>query len=217
MVIGLVVPVLSNFKGLAELMASVDEEVNLQVIPNWRENYSVAASWNLGISKLIGAGVERAIIVNDDVVFHSGTMSKLVNALDDYEADLVSCVASDTGQHGLHEDGFPDYCCYAIKPAEFVEKFGHFDQNFRQAYFEDNDMHYRMHLSGGKMGLLLDARVDHEGSVTQFPEGRDSEQRVVSHHTFRMNREYYIGKWGGPPGSELNTTPFKTGGDLRTW
>lgn len=211
--VGLVVPVLSNFRGFAELMASVDVPVVTHIIPNWRENKSVAESWNEGLDEL--GGMRVVIVVNDDVVFYPGTMEKL--ALAALDADLVSAVASDTGQEGLHTDGFPDYCCYAVKPGDFVRKFGWFDENFKQAYFEDNDMHHRIRVSGGLTGMLLDGRIEHAGSSTQFPDPTDKEVRVVSHQRFELNRDYYVAKWGGRPGEETYTTPYNRGGRLSDW
>ena len=48
---GLVVPTLTNFTGLAELFASVDRPVQPFVIPNWRENNCVAASWKANLAR----------------------------------------------------------------------------------------------------------------------------------------------------------------------
>lgn len=212
--VALAVPVMSNFKGFTELMASVDIAIKPTVIDNWTENRGVAKAWNKAIADNMSE--EVLIIANDDVVFWPGTLRKLVLAA--YYVDLVSVVGSETGQYGLHYEGFPDYCCYAIKPKEFVEKFGTFDENFRPAYFEDNDMHYRMKLAGGESAMLLDARVTHVGSVTQNMGGDGNlDPRVVSHEQFVLNREYYIAKWGGEPGNERFKTPYNFDMSYKEW
>lgn len=213
--IGLVVPVLNNFTGFAQLINSVDERVQPIVLDNWNGNRGVAASWNEGIRR--GWHNEALIIVNDDVAFYPGTIEKLAYSIRSHkDVDLISAIESDTGETGLHYDGKPDFCCFVIRPIEFVDKFGWFDENFTPAYFEDNDMHYRIIAGGGTDALRLDARVSHGGSVTQFKgKGRDSEDRVVSHERFRLNRMYYVGKWGGPPGEEIFTTPFNRGGSIK--
>lgn len=209
--VGLVVPVLSNFTGFAQLMNSVDRPITPIVLDNWNGNRGVAASWNEGIRR--GANLDVLIICNDDVAFWPGTIDKLVEGLQDHE--LVSVVATDTGQTGYLEDEKPDFCCFAIGP-KFTDTFGWFDENFKPAYFEDNDMYYRLKLAGAYTALRLDARVDHGGSVTQFS-AKNDEGRVVSHHQFRLNREYYTAKWGGVPGEEKHDTPFGRGGSIKEW
>jgi GT2 family glycosyltransferase len=200
--IGLVGPVIVNFKGFTELIKSVDRPVTPYIMDNWTENHGVSKGWNEGIWR--GITQDVLIIANDDVIFHPGTIDKLVESA--YDVDLVSVVATDTGQEGLHFEGFPDFCCYAIRPRDFVEKFGWFDENFSPAYFEDNDMHYRIKLAGGKSAMRLDAQVDHGGSTTQFWHGED--KRVVSHNMFESNRNYFVRKWGGRPREEIFTRPF---------
>lgn len=211
--VGLVVPVLSNFQGFTTLMSSVDIPVKPFVAQNWIEGNSVAHSWNLGIDALRDCDV--VVVSNDDVTFFPGTLQKLVDYAQDY--DLVSVVGSDTGQSGYHNEGFPDFCCFAIKPVEFTNRFGTFDENFYPAYFEDNDMHRRIKLMGGEAGMILDARVDHIGSFTQFKHGTDRENRVVSHEQFLRNRRYYEAKWGGEPGQERFDTPFNYGFGANLW
>lgn len=211
--IGLVVPVLNNFTGFAQLINSVDVPVKPIVLDNWNGNRGVAASWNEGIRR--GWDQERLIICNDDVSFYPGTIEKIVEG---NEYDLISVVASDTGQSGYWIEGKPDFCCFAISPIRFVDKFGWFDENFTPGYFEDNDMYYRIKVGSGRAAMKLDARVDHGGSVTQFKgKGQESEDRVVSHERFRLNRDYYMAKWGGEPGNERYTTPFNRGGSIKDW
>lgn len=213
MEIGLVVPVLSNFTGFAQLINSVDVPIKPIVLDNWNGNRGVAASWNEGIRR--GWDQEVLFIVNDDVAFYPGTIEKIAEHICAERADLISAVESDTGQTGLHFEGKPDFCCFAIRPIEFVNTFGWFDENYRLGYFEDNDMHYRIELAG-RDALCMDARVSHGGSVTQFS-AKNEEGRVVSHEQFRANRDYYGRKWGGLPGEETYTTPFDGGGSIKDW
>jgi GT2 family glycosyltransferase len=91
-----------------------------------------------------------------------------------------------------------------VKPEEFIQKFGLFDEGFSPAYFEDNDMHYRIKISGGSAYARTDAGFYHHGSVTQNWGG----QRVVSHEMFRSNQAYYEFKWGGRPGQEVYDRPW---------
>lgn len=202
MAIGLIVPVLNNFKGFTELIESVDIDIRPIIIDNWNDNLGVSIGWNMGVAKAIELGLDTVAIVNDDVVLAPGTLDKLVES--SVDCDLVSGVNHDDTGAGLFYDGFPDYSCFVIKPREFVEKFGLFDETFTPAYFEDNDMHYRIKVAGGKSALRLDARIYHKGSVTQF----SMHGGVVTSPMFEENRAYYISKWGGQPREERFTTPF---------
>ena len=201
--IGMVVPVMVNFKGFTELMRSVDIPVKPIVLDNWVNNVGVSKSWNWGLTH--AQDCEALFIVNDDVTFAPGAMSKMLDAIQDF--DLVSAIGGDHDQTGVHEiidNGSPDYAAFVIKPEEFLDKFGLFDENFTPAYFEDNDMRYRIKVSGGRQGIVLDARMYHYGSYTQNHDG----QRVVSHQMFEANRDYYVRKWGGTPGEETYINPF---------
>lgn len=200
--VGLIVPVMKNFTGFATLMASVDYPVRPYIIDNWTENHGVPKGWNMGIDRAIANDEDVVIISNDDVTFWPGTIAKLVREM--WTADLASVVSTDTGKTGFMAADFPDFACFAIKPREFIDKFGYFDEHFSPAYFEDNDMTYRVKLAGGVQGLILDARVDHAGSVTQNMDGP-----VVTSPMFEANRAYYAGKWGGVPGQETYEAPFR--------
>lgn len=200
--VGLVVPVMKNFKGFTRLMASVDHPITPYVINNWDYNSGVAKGWNAGIQWAMGE--EVLIICNDDVIFHPRTIYKLTRLMYSREdIDLCSVVATDTGKQDFHQADFPDFACYAIRPESFVNKFGYFDEHFYPAYFEDNDMAYRIKVGGGIQGLCLDARIEHEGSVTQHWEGG----KVVTDSMFEANRAYYKAKWGGEPHEEKYLTP----------
>lgn len=202
--VGLVVPVYKNFEGFAELMHSVDEHVLPIIIPNWKHNYGVSYGWNRGINQAVDSGCDYALICNDDIILEPGTISKLYNGLQ--HADLVTPVNTrDTQvtQDESYVEG-PDFACFMIRPAEFKDKFGFFDECFTPAYFEDNDMAYRIKLSGGSSVARTDAGFFHKGSVTQNWGG----QQVVTGPMFLSNQAYYVDKWGGQPGNERFERPF---------
>jgi GT2 family glycosyltransferase len=200
-VISFIVPVMKNFRGLSELIQSVDEEIYPIIIPNWVENVGVSKGWNDGLSKAIDMGSEYAVISNDDVLLNPGTIHKMVMGLNDF--DLVSATNTRDDESYEGYDEHPDFSCFAVKPKEFISKFGWFDENFSPAYFEDNDMARRMIISGGTYRRDLSATMFHRGSVTQNMDGP-----VVTSPMFERNREYYTRKWGGWPGSEVFTSPF---------
>lgn len=201
MVVGLIVPVMKNFKGLTELMHSVDMPVLPLIQDNWTENHGVSKAWNAGIRQAIEQGCEAVVIANDDLTLAPGTLGKLVVSLD--EADLISGVNHEDAQSGVYLSDFPDYACFAIEPEKFTDKFGWFDENFSPAYFEDNDMAYRIKVANGMQGLRLDASIHHKGSVTQNMDGG-----VVSSEMFERNRAYFVSKWGGWPRDEQWVYPY---------
>lgn len=204
--IGLIVPVYKNFEGFATLMRSVDVPVLPIVIDNWRENIGVSAGWNVGIQNAVNQHCDLALICNDDAILHPGTINKLAVEIWNRGADLVTPINTRDARLSTHAEHrpTPDFSCFMIQPTEFVRKFGQFDQNFTPAYFEDNDMAYRISLLGGTMYARTDTGFFHKGSVTQNWGG----QQVVTAPMFQKNRAYYISKWGDEPGHELFVTPF---------
>lgn len=203
--IGLVVPVYKNFEGFAALMKSVDHVVLPIIIPNWEKNMGVSVGWNIGIKKAIEEDCAYALVCNDDIELGPKTIHKLIDGiLDGY--DLVTPVntknqaAADLPEYQEN----PDFACFMIRPAQFVEKFGNFDIQFSPAYFEDNDMAYRIKLAGGKAVCRTDAGMLHHGSVTQNWGGG----QVVTGSMFERNQGYYVSKWGGLPCAETYTQPF---------
>ena len=204
MTIGLIVPVYKNFKGFAELMASVDYPIIPIIIPNWANNIGVSKAWNKGLSIAIDLGLDKAIVSNDDVTFRRGTIQKLVDGLNHY--DLVTDVNDRDGFNHDREEYIysPDYACFAVRPTQFVDRAGWFDESFSPAYFEDNDMAYRAKLAGMSQRCRLDAPMLHAGSITQNWEGVPH----VTSEMFEKNKAYYVAKWGSTPRQEIFLTPF---------
>lgn len=203
--VGLIVPVYKNFEGFAELMHSVDLAVMPYIIPNWQNNLGVSRGWNRGLQLAIQDRMDAAFIVNDDATFAPGSMEKMLWALSSF--DLVTGYNTrDENYDHLRFAEFPespDFACFVVDPIQFVHRFGWFDESFTPAYFEDNDMHYRIRMAGGRAVKHTKAPFFHKGSVTQNWDGH----QVVNGSMFEDNRRYYIWKWGGPPGEETRTIP----------
>jgi GT2 family glycosyltransferase len=153
-------------------------------------NLGVAASWNL----LVNKSEEHRIISNDDVIFMSDTIQKMVEALEQGN-EFVWAIR-----------GINGFSCFAIKNSLY-ETVGPFDEEIspRYAYFEDNDYHYRMKLEG-KDAFDSGAEAIHIGSATL--KAMDSEQTQQHRIKFETAQQNYIKKWGGVPGKEAFTTPF---------
>lgn len=197
--LALVVPVMVNFEGFTKLIESVDHPITPFVIPNWNNNIGVSKGWNLGLYK--ARNHDLALVCNDDIVFEPNTISHMVREFLNSDYDLVTAVNT---RDGVGDPAEPDYSCFLVRPRTFVESFGFFDENFTPAYFEDNDMAYRVRIAGGSQIKLLDAKMYHSGSVTQNWGGKS----FVTSPMFEKNREYYNNKWGGWPGEEKFITPF---------
>lgn len=202
--IGMVVPIYKNFPGFAELMQTVDHPVYPVIIDNWNINRGVARAWNLGLEVCLSRGISQALVVNDDILFREGTIDKLIS---DLESMTFTSALNDrdfvpTETREYEEQ--PEFSCFAVNVNDFVQTVGFFDEKIYPAYFEDNDMHYRMKLAGTPALRRKDAPVFHRGSVTQNWDGG----MVVSSPQFEKNRLYYRTKWGGVPGEEKYTTPY---------
>lgn len=205
--IAVVVPVYKNLTGALELLNSIDEPVIPIIIDNWRDNIGVSAGWNQGIKKAIEEECDLALVCNDDVILAPGTLWKLALGFLNNSVAMVTAVNARDGEptETAEYPESPDFSCFMIQPRLFVTDFGQFDENFSPAYFEDNDMHYRIKLAGGKAVCRTDAGMFHLGSVTQ---NWNPFEPVVSSAMFEKNKGYYITKWGGTPGNEKFTEPF---------
>lgn len=195
MTIGLAVPVLNNFKGYTELMASVDQPIMPFVQRNWDHNIGVGPAWNNALRWAINTDIEFLFVVNDDVVFRPGVMHSMLH-WSKRKYDLVS-PQNETGV--CHPYGL-NFWCFLVQPKEFVERFGFFDENFAPAYYEDDDMAYRMHLLGGNIKTTHD-KIYHAVSGSETDPD-------LTRSLYDKNLAYYIEKWGGPPNGERYRTPY---------
>lgn len=219
--IGLVVPVLKNFQGAIECLSTVRSyfPIITFVIPNHWLGLSVAESWNEGFKRAVKAKCTHVLIINDDILFSKDTVDNLVFSMfspsDEKEVvmvtgrnvrghmspeELMEYSAPGGAREGASES--PDFSCFMVKK-DFQDKIGTFDENFRPAYFEDNDTHRRINLLG-YMALNVNAPFYHFGSVTQNWNNTPS----CVPEQFELNRQYYSVKWGGVPGAEQFDTPY---------
>lgn len=204
------VPTMSNFKGLAELFASLwGEEYTPFVVNNWAKNNGVSHAWNQIL--LQTRGYDLTVICNDDITFHGGSLENLIKAWSSVSLDTIMV----TGANGNMEMDYteaPDYSCFSVIPNQYLEEVGLFDENFTPAYFEDNDSHYRIKLAKFKAVSCNAAQITHKGSQTQ---NANPNNPVVPPAMFEKNRAYYVEKWGGVPGKEKYEHPY--GDALLDW
>ena len=157
-----------------------------QGIDCWRRPNNLSANWNFAIEEALkDPECQYIFIPNNDVVFHKDTIDNLIEALEESEFVMVTGnnVAPTHSVEAMkaievkddkstdyarikdwREEG-PDFSCFMIK-RDFVEKIGWFDENFTPAYFEDNDMHYRIQLAGYHAKRISRSPYYHYGSTT---------------------------------------------------
>jgi GT2 family glycosyltransferase len=86
------------------------------------------------------------------------------------------------------------------------ETVGKFDEGFKGAFYEDNDMHLRMHRAGIS-ACCIDVPFYHVGSAT-IKLLEPDEQRLL-HSQSELNSKYFEQKWGIKSGSEAYYEAFK--------
>ena len=151
-----------------------------------KKNIGVAASWNLICRMAFNAGYTHVLMLNDDVI-----SEKYADSLEDYVDDVGA---------GLYI-GYKNWSMFILSYDTFVT-VGEFDENFKGAYFEDNDYLYRCKQAGIiiEETELMNPEVYHQSmSIRKDP---------TLNENFENNKEYYIQKWGGVPTEEKYVKPF---------
>jgi hypothetical protein len=205
MKIGLVFPVLNNFKGFTEAVWSVKSRHDIQIYvrPQWIDpRPSLAAAWNAGAKEAFADGCEYAIICNDDIMFSPDTIDAMVEQYVELRhkdnvimvtpnnINLQLTTPYDILTYERPDDPFtysehPNFSCILIAP-EFFELHGTFDENFYPAFWEDNDSHYRARLLGYKEICTTAAPMVHIGGVSTS----------IANVSGQPSQEYYFRKWG---------------------
>lgn len=206
--LAMIVPVLNQFELFTNMMSTVDYPIHPYVITNWDNNLGVAAGWNQGIKRAMKDGYRYAIIVNDDILLEKNAIKDAFEYLLNSDAIIVSpnfCVPERDGLRmyfdrniGVNES--IHWSCYVVDMYKLIEICGWFDENFFPAYFEDNDMYYRIHLAGQKHYLVTRNGFYHKQSATTGV--------LITKDHWNYCENYYRAKWGGIPGEERFTKPF---------
>ena len=152
------------------------------------KNKGVAGSWNWLIRKAIETGFESFLVLNDDIVLQRGDSE-------------ISEIIETWGENSFHRPRpFYNWSAFLINKTIF-ERVGQFDEAFVKCFFEDNDYEHRMRVAGVNVRYedALNADV-YRNSQTILKDPLLGD--------YVANREYYLRKWGGPPGEEQYKTPF---------
>ena len=152
------------------------------------QNLGVAASWNYLIGKAIVNDFKYFLILNDDVILQKD------------EAQIKQILSKGTSEHFYLCRPFYNWSSF-ILTKKVYEKVGPFDENFKKAYFEDNDYMYRMRLAGVPIKYVDELNPD------IYLNSQTIEKNPLL-GGYVENREYFLQKWGGLPESETFKTPF---------
>jgi len=158
------------------------------------ENLGCARSWNTLAKTLLFGDETALLLVGDDVLFRSGTIAAMVGAMETQDADFVTA-----------EPG--GFSCFMVRRRLF-EKIGYFDEQFWPAYYEDNDFHRRMQLSGVCKEIQVDVGYDHVNKGSQTVAAFSRQERLEHNKRFEANRARYVAKWGGLPHEEKFDEPY---------
>lgn len=189
----------STYEPVIDTCAMLAERDNVCLFPHLY-NRGLAKSMNDSLLLAYENGAEMVINSNDDSLWSEGDLDRLIATAADHRSEFaVTCLGSHAGRP-IEDMGF---CAVAFNPIAF-EVLGCFDENFFPAYFEDTDYGHRAELHGFKKLYALDTFVQHKGGTIY----KNEALRAQNHHTFRLNKAYYIQKWGGHPGEESEPCPF---------
>jgi len=153
-----------------------------------KQNIGVASSWNLICKCAFNNGYTHVAILNDDII-----TDKNADSLEDYIDDVGA---------GLFV-GYKNWSMFIIS-YETYKEVGEFDENFKGAYFEDNDYLYRCRLKNiiiEQTELMNPETYNQSMSIKKDP---------LLNENFESNKAYYISKWGGVPTEEKYVKPFNT-------
>ena len=203
----LICPVVSRFDLLERMFDSIDHPVGrLVIVDNSCSGYQrdgaeiIRPITGLGYPGGINAGILQTpdapwwMWASADLVFGPGDLERIAGFMERAEGPRHV-----TGSHrGLRN-------VYGAMNVATVDAIGLFDDwAFYPIYFDDDDYEYRCRL-GGVEWVTYDGTMTHAGSATINSDGWLAR---ANSRTFRMNRDRYIAKWGGAPGSECFSRPY---------
>lgn len=157
-------------------------------------NAGVSVGWNQLIKMAIKWDATKILICNNDIAFGPKTIDGMIEAFAKLKAEypetvMVTAANATKSPAALAEipqkweyAEHPDFSCFMIEP-EFLSKIGMFSEEYKPAFFEDNDCHWRILLMGYKAFSTNWAPYSHIASRT-----RHGNPDLVPHATFRENK-----------------------------
>ena len=191
------------------------------LVTRYEKNIGVQEAWNNAIKKGFSEGYDYILIANNDVLFHRTAIQVLVNELEkkDEKVVLVSSLdlrcecerpenifgRQDNEKIDVPCSPHPNFSSFMIN-RKMIKEVGYFDKGFFPAYFEDNDMHYRIQ-KAGLVALCCPASMFYHFASKTQTDFRYS-GGFTSNTQFTASQRYFVDKWGGLPGKEKFDKPF---------
>lgn len=157
-------------------------------------NAGVAVGWNQLIKMALDWKATKILICNNDIVFGPETIDGLVHAFNMLRHEVPETVMVTATNHTKNPNELPsikqkwenhehpDFSCFMITP-EFLDRIGFFCEDYDPAFFEDNDCHWRILMTGYKAFGTDWAPYSHIASRT-----RHGNPNLVTHENFRRNK-----------------------------
>lgn len=157
-------------------------------------NAGVAVGWNQLIKQAVAWGATKILICNNDIVFGEHTINGLIESYDRLRLENEKTVMVTATNHTKNPNELkdikpfwkvnehPDFSCFLITP-ETIERIGYFCEDYDPAFFEDNDYHWRILMTGYKAFSSDLAPYSHIASRT-----RHGNPNIVTHDQFRGNK-----------------------------
>lgn len=169
---------------------------------------NVSRAWNRAIDTLLREGCEFVFVPNLDIRVKKGSLDDLVRAVAAKPEPLLWTMDNWHYLHAVdnnpgleeaplrdHWVPYPHFSAFMVD-ARLFEVVGPFDENFRPAYNEDIDMHWRIKLAGHDAVKYEGARFYHHGSRTIGEDHVLNAQNVATH---AANNRYFAEKWKYKP------------------
>ena len=175
-------------------------DVQIDYIQGGR-NHGVGRGWNILMKHAESIdSTAYVMIVNDDTELLPDTIEKFVEAIDNEHTQVIYCT---DGPNVVSA-----FSMYVTNPRKLRETVGWFDETIWPAYYEDNDMYYRMKLQGLDLYRVPNCGAVHKEGGSATLKNYTGEERQRHDMQFMRNQSYYTVKWGGLPHEEKHRVPF---------
>lgn len=168
----------------------------ITVIDNSENNLGVAASWNIGVDKVLAGKQDWLVVCSESIRFGPTGGTDLIQALSDASPETMAVEADeDLGWHLI-----------AFR-REVFEKVGYFDEMFYPAYYEDNDFSYRYQkaFATTEADYPLWPKVHFDAFMIGKAQGLNHIKEPIN---FVQLEELYKVKWGGVSPNETFEVPY---------
>jgi GT2 family glycosyltransferase len=162
-------------------------------------NRGVAGSWNWVINNY-KEGTDWILFLNDDIQLNPVQLHGIVPILENNPDKVLLCGPYYLSVFALNMNLISQF---NIEKSN-ADKMQIFDEKFYPAYFEDNDLIYRIFLTNPALmrfnvGSMCPAVCRNSQTIEYDP---------TLNKNYNLNQGYYITKWGGLPGNEQFNKPF---------